>query len=264
MAHHSRVPKFGNWENEENVPYTMYFDKARKGRTGGKMINPNDPQENPDLFSDYEAQAPAPPSKIKAEPERPLEQEAVRTTYESRRNKEDGVLRQFRDPPARHEDMSSRAATESTHQRGGRVASSGETYKKSARNSMGSDNSFEHSPLHNHARTPARGGVDSSSPSWEGKSVYRNSQGTPGRSRMRPNPRGDESPDKGAAVPKFGDWDENNPSSADGFTHIFNKVREERNTAGRAVMPSPSPQRNYHRPASNDSVKSCCFPWGKK
>lgn len=171
----------------------MYFDKARKGRTGGKMINPNDPQENPDLFSDYEAQAPAPPSKIKAEPERPLEQEAVRTTYESRRNKEDGVLRQFRDPPARQEDMSSRAATESTHQRGGRVASSGETYKKSARNSMGSDNSFEHSPLHNHARTPARGGVDSSSPSWEGKSVYRNSQGTPGRSRMRPNPRGDES-----------------------------------------------------------------------
>ncbi|CAI0426570.1 unnamed protein product [Linum tenue] len=35
-------------------------------------------------------------------------------------------------------------------------------------------------------------------------------------------------PDKGAAVPKFGDWDENNPASADGYTHIFNMVREER------------------------------------
>ena len=32
------------------------------------------------------------------------------------------------------------------------------------------------------------------------------------------------------AVPKFGDWDERNPSSADGYTHIFNKVREEKQT----------------------------------
>ncbi|KAL9431329.1 hypothetical protein AB3S75_026499 [Citrus x aurantiifolia] len=264
MAQRSHVPKFGNWENEDNVPYTMYFDKARKGRTGGTMINPNDPQENPDLLSDYEAQAPAPPSKIKAEPEKPLGQEAVRTTYERWRNKEGGDLRQSRDSPARHDDMSCRAATESAHQRGGRVVSSGETYKKPVRNSIGSDNSFERSPMHNQARTPRRGSLDSSSPSWEGKSVYTNSHGTPGRSRMRPNPRVDESPDKGAAVPKFGDWDENNPSSADGYTHIFNQVREERNSAGRAGMQSPSTQRNYHRPTNNDGVKSCCFPWGKK
>ncbi|KAH9784798.1 RPM1-interacting protein 4 [Citrus sinensis] len=298
----------------------MYFDKARKGRTGGTMINPNDPQENPDLLSDYEAQAPAPPSKIKAEPEKPLGQEAVRTTYERWRNKEGSDLRQSRDSPARHDDMSCRAATESAHQRGGRVASSGETYKKPVRNSIGSDNSFERSPMHNQARNPRRGSLDSSSPSWEGKSVYTNSHGTPGRSRMRPNPRVDESPDggaafpkfsdwdqntasadgynhifkklrderrigsswsfaenvalrttpdlevpdKGAAVPKFGDWDENNPSSADGYTHIFNQVREERNSAGRAGMQSPSTQRNYHRPTNNDGVKSCCFPWGKK
>jgi RPM1-interacting protein 4 len=44
---------------------------------------------------------------------------------------------------------------------------------------------------------------------------------------VKPN-RGDESPDKAAAVPRFGDWDENNPSSADNYTHIFNKVREAR------------------------------------
>nr|GEZ47692.1 hypothetical protein [Tanacetum cinerariifolium] len=41
------VPKFGNWESDENVPYTVYFDSARKGKTGGKMINPNDLQETP-------------------------------------------------------------------------------------------------------------------------------------------------------------------------------------------------------------------------
>ncbi|OVA10443.1 Pathogenic type III effector avirulence factor Avr cleavage site [Macleaya cordata] len=33
---------------------------------------------------------------------------------------------------------------------------------------------------------------------------------------------------KTGSVPRFGDWDENDPSSADGYAHIFNKVREEK------------------------------------
>lgn len=43
----SNVPKFGNWESEENVPYTAYFEKARKVRTTGakKMTSPTDPKE---------------------------------------------------------------------------------------------------------------------------------------------------------------------------------------------------------------------------
>ena len=36
-------------------------------------------------------------------------------------------------------------------------------------------------------------------------------------------------PTRGSAVPKFGDWD-SNPVSADGYTIIFNKVREEKQT----------------------------------
>lgn len=36
-------------------------------------------------------------------------------------------------------------------------------------------------------------------------------------------------PTRGSAVPKFGDWD-SNPASADGYTLIFNKVREEKQT----------------------------------
>lgn len=46
----SHVPKFGNWDGE-NVPYTAYFEKARKSNNGGKLINPNDPEENPDAFA---------------------------------------------------------------------------------------------------------------------------------------------------------------------------------------------------------------------
>lgn len=32
----------------------------------------------------------------------------------------------------------------------------------------------------------------------------------------------------GRALPKFGEWDVNNPASADGFTVIFSKARDEK------------------------------------
>ncbi|KAG2580141.1 hypothetical protein PVAP13_6NG319400 [Panicum virgatum] len=55
----AHVPKFGNWDNDGNVPYTLFFEKARKGKgAGGKMINPNDPAENPEAFSSVAAPSP--------------------------------------------------------------------------------------------------------------------------------------------------------------------------------------------------------------
>ena len=47
-------------------------------------------------------------------------------------------------------------------------------------------------------------------------------------------------PDRSAAVPKFGEWDETNPASAEGYTHIFNKVREERQVAAGHVPGTPN------------------------
>ncbi|KAH9613647.1 hypothetical protein KSS87_018224 [Heliosperma pusillum] len=45
----SKVPKFGAWgEGDEN--YTVFFERARDSNHTGKKINPNDPQENPDMF----------------------------------------------------------------------------------------------------------------------------------------------------------------------------------------------------------------------
>ncbi|KAF5742132.1 hypothetical protein HS088_TW09G00174 [Tripterygium wilfordii] len=49
MAQHHHVPKFGNWD-KDNVPYTAYFENARKEK-GSRMMNPNDPEENPEAFS---------------------------------------------------------------------------------------------------------------------------------------------------------------------------------------------------------------------
>ncbi|MQL75599.1 hypothetical protein Taro_007980, partial [Colocasia esculenta] len=47
--------------------------------------------------------------------------------------------------------------------------------------------------------------------------------------------------EKGVPLPKFGDWDVNNPASAEGFTVIFNKARDEKKTTGTSGA-SSSPQ----------------------
>ncbi|MBA0561588.1 hypothetical protein Golob_018403, partial [Gossypium lobatum] len=39
--------------------------------------------------------------------------------------------------------------------------------------------------------------------------------------------------DQGRPLPKFGEWDVNDPASAEGFTVIFNKARDEKKTGGK-------------------------------
>ncbi|OVA17596.1 Pathogenic type III effector avirulence factor Avr cleavage site [Macleaya cordata] len=51
------------------------------------------------------------------------------------------------------------------------------------------------------------------------------------------------SQDKGRPLPKFGEWDVNNPASAEGFTVIFNRARDEKKTNGNTPG-TASPQRN--------------------
>ncbi|KAF5192992.1 Rpm1-interacting protein [Thalictrum thalictroides] len=262
MAQHSRVPKFGNWENDQDVPYTQYFDKARKGKNAGKMINPNDPQDNMDVNTDDKRSIQAPPFRNGGESDARVGEGALKPKHERRFSKEDSDLKRLTDSPARHETAGRRTTSE--HHRN---TSSGETPKRAGR----PDRSIEHSPLHPHqqARTGGRGtGV--SSPAWERRSSEGShgvAPNTPGRSRMRPVARGDETPDKGGAVPKFGEWDENNPASADGFTHIFNKMREEKqggSTNATSVQDDMSYSNGYKQDDSNKSTECCCFAWFKK
>ncbi|XP_058206722.1 RPM1-interacting protein 4 [Rhododendron vialii] len=279
MAHGSHVPKFGNWEGADNVPYTAYFDKARKGRTGGKIMNPNDPEENPDMFRNTSPPAQSPPPKARAEPEVPKVRGAIRPGHERRVSREDGDLRQFNGSPAHNDNNSRRNSGESAHQRnaGRQVRKSAGSehsiersplhpqYQAKVVQSAGSEHSVERSPMHPHYQAKvARKG--SASPGLEGKNSFDSSHGTPGRSRMKPGNRGDETPERGAAVPKFGDWDENNPQSADGYTHIFNKVREEKlMEAGKS--PTVGSERAYtaaRKQKSDDDMKGCCFPWCRK
>ncbi|XP_050218559.1 protein NOI4-like isoform X1 [Mercurialis annua] len=43
--------------------------------------------------------------------------------------------------------------------------------------------------------------------------------------------------DTGRPLPKFGEWDVNDPASAEGFTVIFNKARDEKKTGGKPDSP---------------------------
>ncbi|XP_026663926.1 RPM1-interacting protein 4 isoform X2 [Phoenix dactylifera] len=263
LKQHAHVPKFGNWESDENAPYTKYFDNARKGKAGGKLINPNDPQENPDAFSKDIPLVQAPPFRIGSDPEAPKPKD------ERRASREDDY-RQLTDSPLYHDALPRKSTTDSPHHRYGDRPISGDPQKRAGRTSGGSDHihNIEHSPLHPHYQVKAvnRGGA--SSPSWERKGSSEGSHGhtsnSAGRSRLKAGGRGDETPEKGSAVPKFGEWDENNPSSADGFTHIFNKVREEKQT-GSAKVPVISNDIIYpngHNQGGSHQSSSCsCFGW---
>ncbi|XP_059452492.1 protein NOI4-like [Corylus avellana] len=74
------------------------------------------------------------------------------------------------------------------------------------------------------------------------------------------------SQDKGRPLPKFGEWDVNNPASAEGFTVIFSKARDEKKSNGTAAsgaiqrndhIPSKPEENNYQNPMTKKWF--CCF-----
>nr|XP_048318388.1 protein NOI4-like [Ziziphus jujuba var. spinosa] len=52
-------------------------------------------------------------------------------------------------------------------------------------------------------------------------------------------------------LPKFGEWDVNDPASADGFTVIFNKARDEKKSGGS----STKSMLKYETHKENDKYK---------
>ncbi|KAK9077415.1 hypothetical protein SSX86_005752 [Deinandra increscens subsp. villosa] len=58
--------------------------------------------------------------------------------------------------------------------------------------------------------------------------------------------KGQHLQEKGPPLPKFGDWDVNDPASAEGFTVIFNKARNEKKTGGTSDSP-PKNDSTYNK-----------------
>lgn len=211
------VPQFGNWDGD-NVPYTIYFDEARKSKLGGNMINPNDPMEYPGMFP---SSPQATPSRAKNVPEEPIGRTSVRPTTFDSQSGENKDRKRFTDTPVSNDN--SRGIGSTHHNRRG----NGPGSDQPGRQNGGSLHSIDRSPLHPQFQAK-RNEKSSGSPARESKRPSGNSNATPGRSRMKPVSTGVQYPEKGAAVPRFGEWDEANPSSGDNYTHAFNQVRHEK------------------------------------
>ncbi|KAJ6973481.1 hypothetical protein NC653_033724 [Populus alba x Populus x berolinensis] len=57
--------------------------------------------------------------------------------------------------------------------------------------------------------------------------------------------------EKDQPLPKFGEWDVNDPASAEGFTVIFNKARNEKKTGGQPDSPTKDSSSTYKPGAAN-------------
>ncbi|OVA01116.1 Pathogenic type III effector avirulence factor Avr cleavage site [Macleaya cordata] len=227
MAKGSHVPKFGNWDSE-NIPYTTYFENARKDKgTGVKKINPNDPEENPDAFAfgtmgrendGYYNEIP--PSLVTSD---------RRMTHVAKPNEEhferEGPIRlNSRNRKSSHSESSSEKSSSDFS-----LLRQKNRPTKSSQNKIQGEVSNGFSPM---------------SP--------------PTRLKTGTNFTNETRHQKAASVPKFGAWDETDPKSGEGFTIIFNKVKEEKQIAATKFPPIPSEPPNYSKASSSSKSKRCC------
>ncbi|PIN21961.1 hypothetical protein CDL12_05337 [Handroanthus impetiginosus] len=307
MAQRPQVPKFGDWEGDESVHYSTYFDDQRKGKKGVHKyendsleklpVKPKGQKKSGAPFPEHEhhlIQGESEPRRSNASPLHPKvvgpnppigsspkwhdrgpsrshgsgseALNALRPRHDRRPSREEGDMRRLTDSPTNWTNNS-----DSPHHHHGSL-SAGDTPRRVARQSGGSDHSIERSPLHQHSH--ARVGVKSSgvsSPSWERKATSEGSHGhaptTPGRSRLRSVTRGESMPDDSPAVPRFGEWDETDPAAAEGYTQIFNKVREEKHSETGKVPTVPT-ETSYsidQKLYRNDDARGCwCLPWARR
>ncbi|KAK3225178.1 hypothetical protein Dsin_005040 [Dipteronia sinensis] len=68
----------------------------------------------------------------------------------------------------------------------------------------------------------------------------------------------------GGPLPKFGEWDVNNPASAEGFTVIFNKARDEKTKSTNVKILTPKKKndnaykKNVHSQYPGKRKWLCC------
>lgn len=226
MPQRSHVPKFGGWD-KDNVPYTAYFDNARRGKSGVRM-NPNDPEENPEAFM-----------------------------YASG-GMEDDV------------DFASGAfeGTNSEKQSIGGLkghnahSMSPSDHRKNARhNNLTSESGSEKSSSDHSLLQAQKTGL--AVEGNKGLSSSRHSRQRSGRT----HPFDHEGHHRAASIPKFGAWDETDPRSGEGFTVIFDRVKEEKQIASTtfpSVPTQPGSLRNKGNSSSRSKFCCCCFPKGER
>ncbi|XP_062086832.1 RPM1-interacting protein 4-like [Humulus lupulus] len=248
----SHVPKFGNWENDD-VPYTAYFDNARKEKPGGGghvRFNPNDPEENPEAFM----------GAMNSVHHMPLESEAPNYHHHSYNSKH------YTEKSSSDNSQLRRPAGDHDHHQG---------RQRSPRVNVVSDH-------HKKKTTPsssysAKGISDRSSSSASDIKGHgrHTSTGCSNKNNSIENHFSDhdhhhQHHHRTTSIPKFGAWDVNDPKSGEGFTFIFEKMKEEKtNPTAKVPDIAPTPHHNYFKDQSKRSSKRscmakicCCFPSG--
>ncbi|KAJ0988218.1 hypothetical protein J5N97_006574 [Dioscorea zingiberensis] len=67
--------------------------------------------------------------------------------------------------------------------------------------------------------------------------------------------------EKGRPLPKFGEWDVNDPASAEGFTVIFNKARDEKKTGGNSHTTESQGKEDQSLKSTTYSAKPTARKW---
>lgn len=220
----ANVPQFGDWENNGNVPYTEFFDKARKGKGGVKS------QETPVENSSSDGMQSRGQPKVLDE-QRPT------------------------DAPPNHGDREQRYVSDSSMQSRDRTGSA-DPQRRTTRGSAGSDRSMDNVPANSplHGKAAERPG--SASP-YRGQGF---AGSTPGRSKLRQH---DEVQEKGTAVPKFGEWDEKDPAAGDNYTEVFGRLKNERHGENPSDTNRPGTANTRDRAGNAESSGCSCFSWFK-
>jgi RPM1-interacting protein 4 len=231
------VPKFGTWDvnGGNGAAYTAAFDPARADR-GQKLINPNDPAENPDRMG-----GPAPHYRRAANGS-----DENRPRHERRSCREDLDVRRSSDPLGRQASSYDHPAARRTP--GGPLGREGaeppQRRTQAERDGDGSGPNPERSPAHHQANRMREAGRGAASPAWDRRGRHPSGgdegsvlgAGTP-KTRLRPQGGREELPAKGGALPKFGAWDVKDPNAGDGFTMIFQKLSNEKKEGGPVHIP---------------------------
>ncbi|XP_065050489.1 RPM1-interacting protein 4-like isoform X1 [Musa acuminata AAA Group] len=135
-------------------------------------------------------------------------------------------------------------------------------YQRTGRVCDGSDYRVNHSPTHPNYHMKIGACSSSKGLSGGSRAVTLSSAG---KLRMTGVQYDKIQMSKGSAIPKFGDWDESNPSTADGYSRIFNSVMEEKQRVSAEVSQVSSDKTYDKDHDSNHEPSGCwCFHWCRK
>lgn len=128
----SNVLKFGDWEGQQDVPYTVYFEKAGKRKSGDKL-KPNDTQYKPNMPHDYTPPVQAPPFQKEVKMKASKDMEPTGSKYEH--HTEAGKVWRSEDPSLPHLGWKTAVASPQQYHVGARSGSS----KPKVEATMGAD-----------------------------------------------------------------------------------------------------------------------------